>query len=245
MSPVRALSLLVYASLAALGEALVARPALLWLRGQGLFGAVLPWEVPAGGAALLLALLLAGLTLWLAATAAQGARAQVVLHALLLLLVALCLGQRALGSPPQAPADPAPQLLTALRTAAEVLDHDFAESYAPDESTLAAALAGLSAPGFVRRLRRLPLHPRVLPGRAGPEDEPLAGDEPGTIYVAISADRRAAWLTALTLEDGHPALLRLGNGRPARIEARQGTHSLPGRDPAVPVYPGMRSTVGR
>ena len=48
---IRLLYLAAYAALAALGEALVARPGLLWLRGQGLLRAALPWDVPLGGLA--------------------------------------------------------------------------------------------------------------------------------------------------------------------------------------------------
>ena len=70
----------------------------------------------------------------------------------------------------------------------------------------------------------------------GPRIDPPVGDLPGTIYLEISTDRTAAWITALSLR----GVLRLSSGKPALIEAHAGTHSLPGRDPLVPAYPGMR-----
>ena len=61
-------------------------------------------------------------------------------------------------------------------------------------------------------------------------------NEPGTLYVAISSDRRTAWLTAL----GLGGVQRSSSGQPALIEARAGSHSPVGRDPLVPAYPRMR-----
>jgi len=76
--------------------------------------------------------------------------------------------------------------------------------------------------------------PFFLPGNGVPARlDPLAEDPPGTLYVAISEDRQTAWLTALSLED----MLRLPSGEPAVIEAFRGTHTPPGTDLAVPVYP--------
>jgi hypothetical protein len=235
----RAAYLCAYAALAALGEALVARPALVWLRGQGLLRPVLPWEVPLGGWAFLCGLLLAVFTLGLAWQAGLGRRLRVPQHAAFLLLLALCLAVRAGSGEPRPPADPAPALLSALRTAAESLDRDYRGRYTPESAE--RALAQLSPPGFVRTGRALPLRARVLAGALGPQLDPLPGDPPGTIYLALSADATAAWLTALTLHAGQPAILRTLSGKPALIEARAGTHSLPGRDPLVPAYPGMRS----
>jgi hypothetical protein len=77
----------------------------------------------------------------------------------------------------------------------------------------------------------------VLSGAEGPQLEPLPGDQPGTIYLSLSRDRQTAWLTALTLD----GTLRLPARQPAVIEAHAGTHSLPGRDPALPAYPSTRS----
>jgi hypothetical protein len=69
------------------------------------------------------------------------------------------------------------------------------------------------------------------------QTEALADDSPGTLYVALSKDRKSAWLTALSLR----GVLKLPSGKPAQLELHAGTHSLPGRDPLVPLYPGMRS----
>src|SRR6185295_8567183 len=45
---IRLLYLCAYAALAALGEALAARPALLWIRAQGVLSPALAWDVPCG-----------------------------------------------------------------------------------------------------------------------------------------------------------------------------------------------------
>jgi hypothetical protein len=237
VSGVRIAYLAAYAALAALGEALVARPALLWLRGQGLLHAALPWDVPLGSLSFLLALLVALLTLWLASQAALGQRPRVPMHAAFLLLLALCLGVRAQAGDPQPPRDPAATLLAGLRTVAEELDRDYRDGYSPDEARLDSALAQLPPSGFRRLGRATPLHVRLLPSAGGAQTEPLAGDDPGAIYLAISSDRTAAWLTALSLR----GVLKLPSGKPALVEAHKGTHSSPGRDPLVPAYPGMRS----
>jgi hypothetical protein len=241
VSGVRIAYLAAYAALAALGEALVARPALLFLRSQGILRAALPWDVPLGGLAFLLAALVALFTLWLAAGASLGSRPRVPHHAAFLLVFAACLTVRAWSGEPRPPRDPAPALLEGLRTAAAELDRDYRGNYAADTSRLDAVLAQLPPPGFRRLGRSLRLHARVLALTDGAQAEPLVGDEPGTIYVAISRDGTAAWLTALTLRAGRPDVLRTLSGKPALIEAHSGTHSLPGRDPNVPAYPGMRS----
>jgi hypothetical protein len=241
VSGVRIAYLSAYAALAALGEALVARPALLWLRSQGILRAALPWEVPLGGLAFLLAALVALSTLWLAAGVALGRRPRVPQHAAFLLVLAACLAVRAWSGEPRPPRDPAPALLEGLRTAAAELDRGYHGNYASDTSRLDAVLAQLPPPGFRRLGCALRLHARVLALADGAQAEPLAGDEPGTIYVAVSKDRTAAWLTALTLRAGRPDILRTLSGKPVLIEAHSGTHSLPGRDPLVPLYPGMRS----
>ena len=236
MSGLRIAYLAAYAALAALGEALVARPALLWLRGQGLFAPALPWDVPLGGLAFLLAALVALSTLWLAAGAALGRRPRVPQHAAFLMLLALCLAARAGSGEPLPPADPAPALLEGLRTAASALDADYHGAYRPTAAALDAALAKLPAPGYRRLGRRLPLHVRII-SSAVPQLDPLPGDDPGTLYLAVSADQKSVRLTALALHE----TLRLSSSKPALIEAHAGTHSLPGRDAQVPAYPGMRS----
>jgi hypothetical protein len=233
----RAASLFVYAGLAALGEALVARPALLFLRSLGLFHAVLPWRVPFGAVQLVLALALALLTVLLASRAALGKKSRLSLHAALLGLLALSFAARSTAAEPQAAADPLPSLILGLRTAAEALDQDYSQGYALDETPLETALGRLAAPGFVLRGRSLPLRARVLRDAPGPQLTKLAGDQPGLLYVAIASDRKSAWLTALSLN----GIVRLASGRVAIIEAHGGTHSLAGRDPLIPAYPGMRS----
>lgn len=225
--------LTVYAGFAALGEALVAKPAAAWLRGRGLLHAALPWEVPLGAWAVLLAIALAAFTLALSLRFALGLRPRVPLHAAFLALIALCLALRGAAGDPDPPADPTAPLLEGLRTLASELDARYAGRYLIDEPSLNARLGQLPRPGFRRRFRRLPLRVRSLGNASGPQLTPLAGDEPGTLYVALAADGRRAWLSALTLQEGAPAVLR------QTIQATAGTHSLPGRDALVPVYPGM------
>lgn len=239
MSGVRIAYLAAYAALAALGEALVAGRALLWLRGQGLFHAALPWDVPLGGLSLLLAALVAIATLWLASAAALGKKPRVPQHAAFLLVLALCIAVRTQSGEPRSPRDPVPALLDGLRVAAAELDRDYRGSYVPDAGPLSAALAQVVPPGFRRLGRSISLHARLLSASEGPQLEALPGDQPGTIYVAVSRDRTAAWLTALDLR----GVLKLTSGKPALIEAHAGTHSLPARDQLVPAYPGMRSLV--
>jgi hypothetical protein len=235
----RAVSLVVYAGLAALGEALVARPALLFLRGLGLFHSVLPWRVPFGALQLIFALGIALLTLLLAGRAALVRKPRILLHAALLVLLASSFAVRSLAAEPRPPADPLPALLNGLRTAANALDRSYAGAYAVDLKLIDDALAQLPSPGFTRGGRLLPLHARqvLMLDTAGPMLHRFSGDEPGAIEIVLSSDKKSAWLTALSLS----GFVRLGNGRVAVIESHGGTHSLPGRDPLVPAYPGMRS----
>ncbi|HET9751618.1 MAG TPA: hypothetical protein VFP52_01605 [Myxococcales bacterium] len=226
-----------YAVVAALGEALVARPGLLWLRSQGIFHPVLAWEVPLGGLLLACAALLAVFTLWLASDVARGRRPQMPLHLAFLLLFGICFVVRQAAGEPRPPRDPAPSLLEALRAAADELDRGYAGQYAPDAGQFSSALAQVAPPGFRRLGRGIPLHARILSGADGARLEALPGDQPGTIYVSISKDRQSAWLTALS--EG-AAILGLPSGAPAVLEAHAGTHSLPGRDPLVPAYPNAR-----
>ncbi|HET7785735.1 MAG TPA: hypothetical protein VFL36_07175 [Myxococcales bacterium] len=229
-----------YAVVAALGEALVARPGLIWLRSQGIFHAVLPWDVPLGGLLLSCAALLAVFTLWFASDVAQRRRPQMPLHAAFLLLFGICFVLRQTAGDPRPPRDPAPSLLEALRIAAAELDRSYSGQYAPDAAQFSSALAQVSPPGFRRLGRAIPLHARILSGAEGARLDPLEGDQPGTIYVSISKDRQSAWLTALA---GHGTVLRLPSGQPAVVEAHGGSHSLPGRDPLVPEYPRSRPGV--
>jgi hypothetical protein len=222
-----------YAALAALGAALLARPALLWLRGLGLLRPVLPWQVFLGGAAALLASLLCALAVFLAVRAALGRKLLLPQHAAFLLLVAAALALRSAAGDPRPPPDPEPQLREGLRTAAGVLDAEYAGSarYAPSAALLQGALFALPRPGFVYRGRELPLSARVLHGMTAAQLKALPGDLPGTVYVAISRDEQRAWLSVLSLD----------GVLPATVQAHAGTHSLPGGDPLLPAYPGMRT----
>jgi hypothetical protein len=223
---VRIVYLAAYAFLAALGEALVARPALVWLRSLGLRHAVLPWSVPLGPLVFAVALLLALLTLFLAAQAALGERPRMPQHAVFLLVLGGCFALRYAGIEPLPPADPAPRMYAALRSAADALDNKYAGHY--DTSGIEAAPSP-----FCRFGRTAPVRLHVIESASGPQTSPLPGDESGTIYIALSPDRTTAWLTALS----NTGVLR------AAIESHSGTHSLPGRDRLVPAYPGMRSAL--
>src|SRR5205807_7385860 len=96
LSDKRAAYLAVYALFSALGAALLARPALLTLRGLGLFSPALPWEVPLGWPALALLLALAAFTLRLAMGAALGEKPRLALHAAFLALLVAALAVRGL-----------------------------------------------------------------------------------------------------------------------------------------------------
>src|SRR6267143_2078322 len=230
-----------YAALAALGAALVAGPALLWLRSQGLFEAALAWEVRNGALLVVSAALLAFLTLWLALQAALCGSSRAPLHLAFLLGVGICLALRSASGDPRPPTDAAPGLLDGLRAAAEELDRGWGGRYTPDPARFSSSLAQVHPPAFRRHGRSLPLHVRVLSEAEGVQLEPLPGDQPGTIYLALSRDRQTAWLTAVTLD----GILQISSVKPAIIEAHAGTHSLPGRDPALPAYPRMRSVPGK
>lgn len=223
-----------YAALAALGEALVARPALLWVRSLGIFQPALAWDVPYGGLLLACCVLVGLFALGLAWAAARRRTPPVPMHLAFLLAIGICLALRSASGNPRPPRDPGPALLEAMRAAAAELDRGYRGRYAPDAGQFASVLAQSPSPGFRRLGRSLPLHARILSGAAGPQEEPLPGDQPGTLYVAISQDRQSAWLTALGLLD----IVRLRSGSPAVASARRGTHSLPGGDAALPVYPG-------
>jgi len=222
--------LALYAGLAAVGAALLARPAVLWAEGLGLFHPVQPWTVPLGAPAALLAGLIAIVTLALAVQAVAVPRPpRRGYHLALLLLVALALGLRAAAGEPRPPADPAPRLIEGLRTAAAVLDAEYASRrrYAPTAGLLQGALSALPAPGFVHRGRELRLSARILHGMRGAQLEALPGDPPGTLYVCISYDEQRARVSALAL-----------NGIiPVTVQAESGTHPAPGFDPLLPLYP--------
>ena len=97
----RALHLAVYAALAALGMALVARPAVLWLRGLGLFGPALPWEIPLGPAFAAVGVMMIACTLALAVRLSLRRVAGRGPHAALLLVVAAALAIRGAAGQPR------------------------------------------------------------------------------------------------------------------------------------------------
>ena len=240
----RLINALVYGGFAALGVALCARPALFEWRALGLFAPVLPWDVPLGRLYLLVALLLAGFTVRLMLAAALGAVVRAPERMLFLVTVAFALLLRFVAGEPFAPKDPAPALLDGLRAAAVWLDLQYAQhgrypAGAAARAQLDERLSALPAPGFVYRGHLVPLRARWVEGATGPQAQPLAGDLPGTLYVALDAAGQRVWLTALTLQAGETTALRAA-GRPLVLQARAGTHSAPGRDPAVPEYPAMK-----
>ena len=240
----RLINALVYGGFAALGFALCARPALVEWRALGLLAPVLPWDVPLGRLYLLVALALAGFTLRLMLAAALGLRVRGPERPAFLLCVGFALLLRFAAGEPFAPKDPAPALLEGLRAAAAALDQSYAQHgrypSGPDAAALLdGRLAALPPPGFVYRGHLLRLRARLLEGAAAAQTAPLAGDLPGTVYAALDAAGERAWLTVLSLEGGRTTALRAG-GRPLVLQARAGTHSAPGRDPAVPEYPAMK-----
>ena len=228
---VRGAYLALYAGFAALGAALLARPAVLWTEGLGLFRPVQPWHVPLGGTAALLAALIGALALAMALNAIAGTRLRRRYHLAFLLLIALALALRAASGELVAPADPAPRLIESLRIAAGVLDAEYAftRRYAPTAGLLQGALSALPPPGFVYRGRELRFSARILHGMSRAQLEALPGDPPGTIYVCISSDEQRAWLSALAL---HRVI-------PVTVQARAGTHPAPGFDPLLPLYPNV------
>jgi hypothetical protein len=231
----RTAALCVYAGVGALTEAAAARPALLYLRGVGFSRAVLPAVVPAGAAFAVIACAAAAATLVLAVGAAARVRVGLFVHALLLTVCAAACGLRSTAEAPRPGPDPLPRLLEGLQAAAADLDAGTAS-----QASLDRALAAVGDSPFVLRGQRLPLRAKVLANASGPQLAPLAVDEPGTIYVALAPDRHRAWLTALSLG----GLARLPSGKIALVEQRGTAHTLPGRDPLIPAYPGMRTIAG-
>jgi hypothetical protein len=230
---IRIAYLCAYSALSALGAALAGRPALVWARSQGLFAPVLAWDVRYGGLLLSAATLLALLTARLAAQAASRRSVRASLHAAFLLVVGACLALRSASGHPRPPLDPAPALLEALRVAASELESGWTGRYAPEAARFDPPLARVAPPAFCRLGRAVAFHARVLSQASGPQLDRIEDDPPGTIYVAISEDRQSAWLTAVALG----RIASLPSGAPAVIEARRGTHGLPGQDPALPAYP--------
>jgi hypothetical protein len=239
MAVIRLSYVCAFAALASLGEAAAARPAWLWMKSQGLFQATPARDVRFGAVLFGAGALLGLVTLRMACGIALRRRPGPAFHAALVLLAGICCSLRYAAVGPQPSPDPGPALLEGLRAAATALDASYAGQYLPDAAALAQALARVPSPPIRRLGRPIPLRARILSGAGGPRLDPLEGDPPGTLYVATSGDRQRAWLTVLSLDGA----LRLPSGRPAMIAAQGGTHALPGRDPALPVYPGARNPV--
>jgi hypothetical protein len=165
----------------------------------------------------------------------RGQKPRPALHIAFLLLSGICFSLRAASGEPRPPRDVSAALFAGLHAAAGELDRTYAGLYAPDATQFRSVLAQVPPPPLRRLGRPLPLHARIL-SADGPQLEPLPEDLPGTLYVAISKDRQSAWLTALGLE----RIATLPSGKPAVVLARSGTHSGPGGDPAVPLYPRRR-----
>jgi hypothetical protein len=89
---IRHLYVCAYAALAAIGLALVARPAILWVRSQGLHRA--GWEVLFGPLFVAAAATVTVLTAWLAFAIALRRKRRTAVHLALLLAVALCFALR-------------------------------------------------------------------------------------------------------------------------------------------------------
>ncbi|MFL5389642.1 MAG: hypothetical protein ACJ79C_13005, partial [Myxococcales bacterium] len=98
---------------------------------------------------------------------------------------------------------------------------------------LQGALDALPRSPFRFRGQAIRYTVRWLPGAIGPQREPLPGDRPATVYVAISHVAQRGWVTVTTLRDGKVSVL------PTTLEARFGAHAEEGRDLLVPPYPGM------
>jgi hypothetical protein len=223
--------------------ALVARPASLWLAGLGLQGPVLAACVPFGAAFFAVAALVCAATLRLSLALAGRIRPRVPEHAAFLLLLGCALGLRAWVDPPHPGDDPAPALRAGLHAVADALETSYPlqDRYVAEAGPLEAAIATLSLPGFAYRGRRLALRVRMIESAARPQIDAVPGDPPGTLYVALSADRRRAYLTALTLRGGRPETMRANDGRALILQARGGTHGELGQDPLLPAYPSQTS----
>lgn len=62
-----------------------------------------------------------------------------------------------------------------------------------------------------RSLRRAPIRLRILPDEDGPIRAPLAGDAPGTVYLAVRSDGKVGWITWLVPTDGRVRAAREGD----------------------------------
>jgi hypothetical protein len=95
-----------YGGSAALGIALVGRPAVLWVRSLGMFGPALLWAVPLGWAFATTALALVACTVTLAVRVSVKRTRGLAHHAVLLLLAAAALALRGASPAPRASRSP-------------------------------------------------------------------------------------------------------------------------------------------
>jgi len=235
--PLRFLYAATYAGFAALGAALLARPAASWFRGLGLFGPALPVEGVAGWASAALLLLLAAATVGLAIATALGRKPGLSWHAGFLGLVACAVALRAAGLPQVRP-DPEPALREALRTAAAALDASYAvdHRYDPPPGAVQAALDALPPAPFRHHGKSVRYTARLTRNAAGAQTDPVPGDPPATVYAVLQPGGQGAWLSVTSLRGGRVEVL------PAIVEARSGSHSEPGETLLLPRYPGARAT---
>ena len=226
-----------YATFAAIGAALLAKPALRWFEGLGFFGPALPAGGFAGPASAALLFLLAAGTMAMAVAVALRRKPGLPSHAALLGIVACAIALRAASVPAQL-VDPDPALREALRTAAAALDASYAADhrYDPPTGAVQAALDALPPSPF--RLRGKPVRytARLLRNATGAQTDPIPGDPPATVYVALEPGGQGAWLSVTSLREGRVGVL------PSAVQARSGTHSEPGESLLLPRYPGMRAT---
>ena len=230
---VRAASYALHAVFASIGAALLASPALAWVRGLGLDRPVMAADVPLGWAAVLLGLALIAAVCVMAVRAALGRSPGAASRIAVLLIAACALALRAgIGELRRGP-DPAPRLVDAMAIVAEALDAEYARThrYASPSRLLEPTSIALPPTGLVHRGRELRAIARVLTGMRSPQLDAIAGDAPGTIYVAISPDEQSAWVSALSLD----------GVLPITVHAHGGTHSPPGFDALLPLYPKRRA----
>lgn len=250
--PLRWIYAVVYASFGVAAAALLAAPAHRFLADLGLFHPVLAAPRWADALAILLGAPLAALTLRFGIFFAADLRPRPREHAAFLALVAAAFALRAAGGAPPPPADPAPAFAAALGSLAAALDRSWTASggYGAEPGALEAALGPVPRPGYVVRgrplrwrvsvVRAAPSPEAVAPPPLRPIEEPLPGDGPCTLYVALSADSARAALTAVALgPEGEPTVLRRA-GRPVVVRASGGTHGQAQADPLLPAYPGAQ-----
>lgn len=164
----------------------------------------LAWLVPA---AFVAAFLLARLTLF-----ALGRRAGIAwTWAAIIALAATAAGRAVapdrvhVGFTSLQAAPPTVQTVEAMKLLQARLNDGLSHSgVAPDADALQAPIevdGRELIPAYSYRGSSRPFHVVVVPDANGPVDRVRPGDLPGTIYAALSADRRRYWVTAVVLID--------------------------------------------